>query len=401
MAGNSITRQTAFAAEQPAPAAPRAAPLTLGRAARELRLERNAFHLAVLLGLVATALDGGGNRRVDLAEVERLRGEPGFPASLLERVETVGTKEGAALLEVTTARFTRLARLGAVVPIAFRLNRYRAVVWRYLADDLRQFAADAQRAPLLGEPLPEGLRDQLDAGLDLRPRNWRGRRTDLLLRQADDPWERAAVVAALLGQAQVAELVQDPDERAHLHRFRPLPCPQGAPRTPAARLTAHIMTAADPDEIELLRSDLERALAKARAHRPAPPRRRAPLAAPRDRTTQPAGSRGRRAGTRSPRRTRSGRGARPRHGAGPFRPNVVEPSERPEVPASARSTYRAYRCCRPSSTPRESTAPRCASRPVAVPAYWDGPVFMKEPDVAALLEAQADHGRPLGQLPLT
>ncbi|MFJ9589688.1 hypothetical protein [Streptomyces acidicola] len=38
--------------------------------------------------------------------------------------------------------------------------------------------------------------------------------------------------------------------------------------------------------------------------------------------------------------------------------------------------------------------------PVVVPAYWDGPVFMRGPDVAALLEAQADRGRPLGQLPL-
>jgi hypothetical protein len=37
---------------------------------------------------------------------------------------------------------------------------------------------------------------------------------------------------------------------------------------------------------------------------------------------------------------------------------------------------------------------------LAVPAYWDGPVFTRGPDVAALLEAQADRGRPLGQLPL-
>ncbi|MCX4598407.1 hypothetical protein OG819_55730 [Streptomyces sp. NBC_01549] len=38
--------------------------------------------------------------------------------------------------------------------------------------------------------------------------------------------------------------------------------------------------------------------------------------------------------------------------------------------------------------------------PVAVPAYWEGPAFTRGPDVAALLEAQADRGRPLGQLPL-
>jgi hypothetical protein len=38
--------------------------------------------------------------------------------------------------------------------------------------------------------------------------------------------------------------------------------------------------------------------------------------------------------------------------------------------------------------------------PVAVPTYWDGPVFTSSPEVAALLEAQAGRGRPLGRLPL-
>ncbi|MBT2423765.1 hypothetical protein J7F01_15035 [Streptomyces sp. ISL-22] len=38
--------------------------------------------------------------------------------------------------------------------------------------------------------------------------------------------------------------------------------------------------------------------------------------------------------------------------------------------------------------------------PVAVPAYWNGHTFTKDPEVASLLEAQADHERPLGQLPL-
>ncbi|MFI1035151.1 hypothetical protein [Streptomyces sp. NPDC020951] len=38
--------------------------------------------------------------------------------------------------------------------------------------------------------------------------------------------------------------------------------------------------------------------------------------------------------------------------------------------------------------------------PLAVPVYWDGPVFTRGPDVAALLEARADRTRPLGQLPL-
>ncbi|MEU0027381.1 hypothetical protein [Streptomyces sp. NPDC006335] len=38
--------------------------------------------------------------------------------------------------------------------------------------------------------------------------------------------------------------------------------------------------------------------------------------------------------------------------------------------------------------------------PAPVPERWDGPVFTRGPDVAVLLEARADQGRPLGQLPL-
>jgi hypothetical protein len=38
--------------------------------------------------------------------------------------------------------------------------------------------------------------------------------------------------------------------------------------------------------------------------------------------------------------------------------------------------------------------------PVAVPAYWNGPTFTRDSEVASLLEALADRGRPLGQLPL-
>ncbi|MCX4706977.1 hypothetical protein OG252_00275 [Streptomyces sp. NBC_01352] len=38
--------------------------------------------------------------------------------------------------------------------------------------------------------------------------------------------------------------------------------------------------------------------------------------------------------------------------------------------------------------------------PVAVPAYWAGPVFTRDPELAALLEEQADRGRALGQLHL-
>ena len=106
------------------------------------------------------------------------------------------------------------------------------MVWLYLAEELRQFAADQQNAPLMTGRTPEGLRDQLDEGLDLRPRNWRGRHLGFLLRQTEDPWARAAVVASLLDPVEVAEIVKDPHERAHLNRLRPDRVSRAAPDSP-------------------------------------------------------------------------------------------------------------------------------------------------------------------------
>lgn len=283
MSGNTITTidqsatsaagisVSATPAAAPAEAGARRPSLALSRAARELDLKRGEFDLAVQLGRVRTIPDeGGGGRRVSRTEIDRVRSEDGYPEALRDRVETVGTKEGAALMEVTTARFTRLARLGLVVPVKFYLNRYRAVVWLYLAEELRQFAADKDNVRLLSGRTPEGLRDQLDEGLDLRPRNWRGRHMGFLLRQTVDPWERAAVVASLLGPVQVAEIVRDPYERAHLNRCRPERASHGAPDSPAARTASRIMTADDGDEISWLRADLGQLLAEARDLRPAP-----------------------------------------------------------------------------------------------------------------------------------
>ncbi|MGW0820711.1 DUF6397 family protein [Streptomyces sp. NPDC002845] len=245
--------------------------LAQSRAARELGLKRGEFDLAVQLGCVRTiADDGEGGRRVTREEIGRVRSESGFPEALRERVRTVGTTEGAALIDVTGARFTRLARLGLVVPAKWYLNRYRAVVWLYLADELRQFAADEKNTPLLRGRVPEALRRQLDAGLDLRPRNWRGRHLGFLLRQAEDPWVRAAAVASLLDPVQVAEIVRDPYERAYLNRFRPERPAHGAPESPAAQIAARITTADDPDEIGWLRADLRQTVADARGHRAAP-----------------------------------------------------------------------------------------------------------------------------------
>ncbi|MDG9715590.1 DUF6397 family protein [Streptomyces sp. DH24] len=244
--------------------------LAPSRAARELGLKRSEFDLAVHLGRIRTVRDEGGGR-VAREEIERLRAGKGFPDGLRKRVEAVGTKDGAAIVDVTPSRFTRLARLGLIVPVKFYLNRYRAVVWLYLAEELRQFAAEENNAPLLSGRTPEGLRSQLAAGVDLRPRNWRGRHLGFLLRQADgDPWARAAAVTCLLDPVQVTEIVKDPCERAYLSRLRPRVPTHGAPGSPSAALAHDIMTARDPDEIGWLRADLARALDEARHHRPAP-----------------------------------------------------------------------------------------------------------------------------------
>ncbi|CAL9370787.1 DUF6397 family protein [Streptomyces sp. enrichment culture] len=246
--------------------------VTTGRAARELGLRRTEFDLAVRLGRIRTGPGGAaGERRVPRAEIERLRAGPGFPETLRRSVHAVGTAEGAAMLGVPKTRFTRLARLGLLVPVAFYLNRYRAVVWLYLADEVRLFGDDEKNAPLLTGRTPEGLRGLLDAGTDLRPRNWRSRHLGFLLREAEDPWARAGTVASFLDPLHVAQVVRDPHERSRLHglRRRP-PGSGGGPDSPGAQIAADLMTARDPDEIAWLRADLARLVDEARAHRPAP-----------------------------------------------------------------------------------------------------------------------------------
>jgi uncharacterized protein DUF6397 len=260
MSGNTVTQ-------------PRSLTCALSRAARELGLKRGEFDLAVHLGRIRTVPDegGGGGRRVERAEIDRLRSAEGFPEAFREGVKAVGTTEGAEIMNVSVTRFTRLARLGLVVPVNFYLNRYRAVVWLYLAEELRQFATDENNTPLLtARCMPEGLRGMLEAGVDLRARNWRGRHRGFLLRLADGPWESAGVLAAFLDPVQIAEIVPDPYERSCLHRFRPGPPAHGAPGSPAAHLAERIMTADDPDEIGLLRADLTAVLQEAREVRPAP-----------------------------------------------------------------------------------------------------------------------------------
>ncbi|MFE3636534.1 DUF6397 family protein [Streptomyces sp. NPDC059168] len=254
------------------------------RAARELGLRRAEFDLAVHLGRIRTVPDEGGGtgRGVERAEIERLRARYGFPSSLREHVRVVGTAQGAALMRIAEGRFTRLARLGLLVPVRFHLNRYRAVVWLYLAEELEQFATGAENARLLKGRTPETLRAQLATGVDLRARNWRGRHFGFLLRQTGGPWPRAAAVAAFLAPAEVADVVRDPRERAVLERLRPAPPAHGAPGSSFAHLAEHLMTSQDSDEIGWLRSELAQATREARAQSPAarPP---APLPEPAER----------------------------------------------------------------------------------------------------------------------
>ncbi|MEU9560042.1 DUF6397 family protein [Streptomyces fumanus] len=339
MSGHAGTPESTTITDPGPPA--RATSITPGRAARELGLKRSEFDIAVGLGRIRTVPDdGGGGRRVTPAEMDRLRPRDG----LRDEVRTVGTTEGADLMKVTRPRFTRLARLGLLVPVNFYLNRYRAVVWLYLADELRRFAADQRNAAILTGRTPEGLRDQVRDGLDLRPRNWRGRRLGFLLRQADGPWDRAAAVASLLDPAEVADVIRDPYERSYLHRLRPVRPVHGSPGSPAAQIAEEIMTAADADEIAWLRTDLARAVHTARAQHPAPrpaPTPVTPLA------PVPAGHHGRRhtptfitadrRHTSSPAAARHQRTPPSATGAAAHRPTPVRQPTRGPAPGTARS----------------------------------------------------------------
>ncbi|MFB8293989.1 DUF6397 family protein [Streptomyces bacillaris] len=262
---------TGGAREPGAHASPAAAGATVaaGRAAQELGLRRNEFELAVHLGLVAvTEMPGGGRPRVREREVARLRERPGHPDGLVERVRTVGTAEGAALLGIVPARFTRLARAGCFSPVTFYLNRYRAVVWLYLADELASFAV--REPALLAGRMPQEMRTRLEAGGDRRARNWRAQRIERMLRRTQDPWARAAVEASALDSAHLAEVVEDPYERAYLVRVRPEPVFGRPGSLPAREVMGELMLADDPDEILWRRISLTLSLEQARDERPAP-----------------------------------------------------------------------------------------------------------------------------------
>jgi hypothetical protein len=243
--------------------------VAFSRAAEELGLKPGELELAIQLEEVRTvAAPGTGRRRVPRQELDRLRQAEDFPEGLRERVRAVGTAEGAQLMGISPERFTRLARVGLLSPVKFYVNRYRAVVWLYPAAELRRFAE--KEPALLTGVTPKGLRTMLDAGEDWRARSWRSRRVGQLARQTDDPWERAAVPAAVLPGDDLADIVDDPYERAYLRRLRPALVPVRADIGATWDVVARLITADDPDEILWIRLGLTFALDEARAVRPAP-----------------------------------------------------------------------------------------------------------------------------------
>ncbi|MFE0190032.1 DUF6397 family protein [Streptomyces sp. NPDC058989] len=255
--------------------------LAMGRAARELELRTGEFELAAQLGEVRTIPAAGsdgrpggagapGRRRVPAEEVARLQAEPGFPDALRERVRTVGTTEAAALMGVGPGRVLRLTRAGCFGPVRFYVNRYGAVVWLYLASEVTDFA---DREPdLLRGNTPAAMRVMLENGQDRRARQWRSRRVGQLMGQTEDPWESAAVIAAVLPPEELASVAENPLERSLLRRLRPT-LASAITATPAAREAyERVLTADDFDEVMWYRIHLTRALEQARNDNPARPR---------------------------------------------------------------------------------------------------------------------------------
>ncbi|WP_431772358.1 DUF6397 family protein [Streptomyces cucumeris] len=238
--------------------------LAFGAAARALGLRVREFELAVQLGEVRTVRTGAGPR-VEQAELTRLTTAEGFPDALAARLRVVGTADGAELLGISPRRLTRLARGGFFAPVRFYVNRYRAVVWLYRAADLTELAA--RQPELLSGRTPPGLSAALAAGEDRRAETWRARRIEQLLARTEEPWARAAVLAAALGLDDLASVVDDPHERGRLRELRPALIrirPDGGPLRDVIDRT---VTADDPREIRRYRAALTEALRAARADR--------------------------------------------------------------------------------------------------------------------------------------
>ncbi|MFF9507747.1 DUF6397 family protein [Streptomyces sp. NPDC014724] len=322
--------------------------MAVGTAAQELQLKRGEFAVAVHMGLVRVLVQqGGGRPRVRREEVDRLRSQEGFPEVLRERVRTVGTAEGAQLLGISPGRFTRLARAGCFTPITFYLNRYRTVVWLYLAQELVEFAVREPR--LLVGKSPEWVRGRLEGGADCRARDWRSRRVERLLSSLEDPWARAAVLAGTLDPVQLAEVVDDPYERAYLARIRPEPAfgPTGSPM--ARETQARLMQADEPDEMLWRRVGLIMELDHAREARQAP---------------RPGDER----------RPRFGRV----HGRGPDGVRGFESDDGPEPGVDVGADCRSVAGCDAEPASGRDHAPACEPTPVTEPASAFGTARVAE-----------------------
>lgn len=332
---------TSGSVPKPGPGAAARPTISLNRAREELGLSFADFELALQLGEIRTVACGGGQWRVGAAELARVRGREGHPQVLLDRLRLVTSGEAAELIGISRDRLVRLTRAGLIRPVRWYVNRYRALVWLYLAHELRSFA-DESPALLRGR-LPAGLRESLDEGEDQRARGWRARRVAQLVRDAHDPWEEAAVWAALLGPEAVGDAVPDPYERARLCRIREA-LPPGRPGPLAGpELVRSITTADHPDEITLALFALDAALHRARAEHPAP----------RPALTIPAGPRSDpRPDPRPEARPEPGPGLRPpRPDPRPDRSSAAGPADLVAAPAPPpRSPH-------PSASPRVSPPP--------------------------------------------
>ncbi|MGR3932266.1 DUF6397 family protein [Streptomyces sp. BRA346] len=288
------TRQAREAPERRKPSAPAGPGQPTGvafrTAARMLGLMQREFELAEQLGEVRTITTPAG-RRVAREELARLTGAEGFPEALRARLRVVGTAEGAQLLGITPGRLTRLARGGFFAPARFYVNRYRRVVWLYLATDLEEFAA--REPDLLTGRTPPGLSASLAAGEDARAEGWRARRIDQMLSRTRDPWARAGVLAAVLGPDELAAAVGDPHDRAHVRELRPALVPVRPVAAAARKVIDQVQTAEGPQEVLRYRVALADAVREARRVRPAPRPDAAVAPLPTCRTRPPGRSAGR------------------------------------------------------------------------------------------------------------
>ncbi|WP_420705658.1 DUF6397 family protein [Streptomyces sp. NRRL F-5630] len=227
------------------------------QAASLLELMPDEVERAAVLDVLPSVPGRGAlPRRFTVGEIERQRAAPGFPRALREAVRCVGTADAAALLGIAPHRFTRLAKLGLLAPVEFHFNRYRAVVWAYLATEVEELGR--RRSDLLVGRLPVALRSMAEG--DRRAARWRERRRGCLYRLSSDPWERAALLAVQLGPEETARAA-DPDECGYLRRLVPAP---GAPA-----LTS-LKSAQGSDELAAVRAQFLAELLRARADRPAP-----------------------------------------------------------------------------------------------------------------------------------